>query len=142
MELLVTRKIKSSNSTIGDFSINGKFFSFCLEPTDRGLTSDMSVDQIAKIKIQNKTCIPTGRYEVTKYFSPKHNAEVPLLKEVKGFDFIEIHVGNYPKDTDACLLLGSGKSTDMVTNSKETVTVFYTQFFKALETEKVWITYK
>lgn len=143
MELLVSRKIKTANSTIGDFIVNGTFFSFCLEPTDRGLTSDMSLDQIKAIKVQDKTCIPTGRYQVTKYFSPKHNAFVSLLLHVPGFDFVEIHAGNYPKDTDGCTLLGYQMFADFVGNSDTAITHFYAKFFDALnKDEQVWITYQ
>jgi hypothetical protein len=143
MELLVERKIRTSNSTIGEFHVNSKFFSYTLEPTDRGLTSAMTLDQIKKIKVPSKTAIPIGRYQVSKYFSPKHNAWVPILLGVKGFDYVEIHVGNYPKDTDACLLLGESKAVDMVGTSKEIVTKFYGLFFEALHAgEQVWITYQ
>lgn len=143
MDLLVNRKIKSVNSTIGEFSVNGQFFSYCLEPIDRGLTQYMPLSEIQKIKVQNQTCIPTGKYQVSKYFSPKHNAWVPILLHVPGFDFVEIHVGNFPKDTDACLLLGTDKGTDQILNSKVAITKFYTQFFAALDKgEQVWITYQ
>lgn len=143
MQLTVTRITKTDNSTIGEFAIDGKFFSYCLEPTDRGLTSDMTLEQIAAIKVANKTCIPTGEYNVTKYFSPKHNAEVPLIENIPGFAFVEIHVGNYPKDTDACLLLGYTKDTDFVGGSKDAITDFYRVFFEALDKgEQVSIEYE
>ena len=143
MNLFVNRTTRTANSTIGQFSVNGEFFSYCLEPTDRGLTSDMTPDQIAAIKIQNQTCIPTGTYSVTKYFSPKHNAEVPLLQDVPGFAFVEIHAGNYPRDTDACLLLGSTEDADFVGNSVATIAEFYPQFFAALANEEpITITYQ
>lgn len=143
MELMVKREVRTQNSTIGSFFVNRKFFSYCLEPIDRGLTSSMTLEQIQKIKVQNKTAIPIGRYHVVSYKSPKHgNKEVPLLENVKGFGFVEIHVGNYPKDTDACLLLGDGKTTDMVESSGIVVSRFYLQFFEALKKgEQVWITY-
>lgn len=143
MELTVDRTTKTENSTIGKFSIDGEFFSYCLEPKDRGLTSNMSEAQIAVIKVKDKTCIPTGRYRVTKYFSPKHEAEVPVLVDVPGFAFVEIHAGNYATDTDACLLLGMGKMVDMVTMSRQAIGQFYPKFFTALEAgEEVWITYQ
>jgi len=143
MELLVNRTTRTPNSTIGEFSVNGVFFSYCLEPTDRGLTSDMTLQQIAAIKVQNKTCIPTGTYQLTRYPSPKNGREVPILRDVPGFAFVEIHVGNYPGDTDACLLLGSTKSTDFIGNSRDTVQKFYDLFFATLDNdEEVSITYQ
>jgi len=144
MELTVNRTDRTASSTIGNFLIDGVFECFSLEPTDRGLTSDMTLSQIRAIKIQNKTAIPTGRYQVIKFNSPKHNNQaVPLLENVTGFAFIEIHVGNFPKDTDGCLLLGTEKDVDKVLNSKVAINAFYPKFFAALDAgEDVFITYQ
>lgn len=143
MDLLVNRTTKSENSTIGEFSVNGQFFSYCLEPIDRGLTKYMSLEEIQRIKVKNKTCIPTGKYQISKYFSPKHNDWVPILLHVPGFDYVEIHIGNFPKDTDACLLLGTDKGTDQILNSKIAINKFYPLFFETLKKEEqVWITYQ
>lgn len=142
MELIQQRTDRTGSSTIGDFSVDGVWFAFGLEPVDRGLTSAMDLATIASIKIQDKTAIPTGRYQITKYFSPRHQFDVPLVNNVPGFEGVEIHVGNYPKDTDGCLLLGSEKTTDMVENSTITIAHFYQQFFAAINNgEEVWITY-
>jgi Family of unknown function (DUF5675) len=143
MELLVQRQIETENSTVGEFSINGSFFSFSLEPTSRGLTSDMTLDQIAGIKIPDRTAIPTGRYKVTSYFSPRHQKQVPLLVDVPGYAGVEIHVGNFPQDTDGCLLLGTSKGVDEVLGSRIAIGNFYQQFFAAITAgEDVWITYE
>lgn len=143
MDLLVNRNTRTENSTIGQFSIDGNFFSYCLEPTDRGLTSDMTPEQIAAIKVQDKTCVPAGTYGVTSYNSPRWGHQVPLLENVPGFGGVEIHVGNYPHDTDACLLLGSTEDVDFVGNSSATITKFYDLFFNALQNgEAVSITYQ
>ena len=50
--------------------------------------------------------IPKGRYKLTLYKSPKFKREVLLLHDVPGRQFIEIHHGNYPKDTSGCILVG------------------------------------
>jgi len=142
MELKVQRLIKSPLSTIGKFYINDMPSFDCLEPTDRGLTSQMTLAQIKAIKIPDKTAIPTGRYQVTKYFSPKHHMDVPLVNNVPGYAGVEIHVGNFPQDTDGCLLLGTSTGADEVLNSKAAIDVFYPQFFAAVAAnETVWITY-
>jgi len=143
MELTVNRTTKTDNSTIGQFLVDGTFQSFCLEPTDRGLTSDMPLSQIQAIKVADKTCVPTGRYQVTKYFSPKHNALVPCMVGIPGFAYVEIHAGNFPQDTDACLLLGTTTGIDEVLSSQIAIDAFYPKFFAALEAgEEVWITYQ
>jgi len=54
----------------------------------------------------NISCIPEGIYTAVRYMSPKRGYEVFELTNVPDRDAIEIHVGNYPKDTDGCILLG------------------------------------
>ena len=143
MDLLVNRTTRTANSTIGDFSVNGNYFSHCLEPTDRGLTGDMTLEQVQAIKIQNQTCIPTGVYNVTSYYSNKNGRNVPLINGVTDYQYVEIHQGNFPKDTDGCLLLGVGQDVDYVGPSDAIVDKFYTLFFAALNNgETVTITYQ
>jgi len=143
MNLLVNRTTRTANSTIGQFSVNGAVFCHCLEPTDRGLTSDMDAGQVAAIKIPDKTCIPTGVYNVTSYYSNKNGRNVPLINGITGFQYVEIHQGNYPKDTDGCLLLGVNQDADYVGPSDDIVNQFYTLFFGALDNEEtVTITYE
>lgn len=142
MELLVTRTKRTGISTIGELSIDGVKKYFTLEDTERGLTSDMSLDEIKAIKVKGKTAIPTGRYKVTKYKSPTRGWCL-LLHDVKGFSMIEIHVGNYATDTEGCLLVGMGVAHDMVTSSKAAIKELYATVFPVLENGgEVWITYK
>lgn len=143
MEIIVTRHTRTTNTTIGDLSINGLFFCNTLEDVDRGLTSEMTPEEIVNIKVHGQTAIPTGRYEVVSYFSPKHQKQMPLLKDVPGFEGVEIHVGNTAADTDGCLLLGSktGKP-DFIAQSRDMVEKFYRIFFDIADKETVYITYK
>ena len=141
MELTVDRITKTDQSTIGNFLVDGVFEAYCLEPTDRGLTSDMSLEEVQGIKVAAQTAIPTGRYQVIKYFSPDHNEDVPCLVGVTDFECVEIHVGNFPRDTKACILLGTDKGPDEVLNSRAAVNVFYPKFFAAVAAgDEVWIT--
>jgi hypothetical protein len=143
MELLVNRETKTELSTVGSFFVDGNFESYCLEPVDRVLTSDMTPEQIAAIKMPDKTAVPTGRYQVTSYFSPKQGCNVPCMQNIPGFEFVEIHVGNFPKDTDACLLLGTATGPDERLNSRVAVAAFYPKFFDAVDGgEEVWVTYR
>jgi hypothetical protein len=143
MELTVERVVKTDLSTIGNFSVDGVFECYCLEPTDRGLTSDMTLQQIQAIKIQNKTAVPIGRYAVTQYDSPKNGTIVPLLEAVPDYGYVEIHVGNFPQDTDGCLLLGTMMGQDEILNSRDAINAFYSKFFAALDAgEDVFITYQ
>ncbi|HZY37639.1 MAG TPA: DUF5675 family protein [Mucilaginibacter sp.] len=143
MDLLVNRTTRTANSTIGDFSVNGNYFSHCLEPTDRGLTSTMSLADIAAIKVPDKTCIPTGVYNVTANNQSKFGPNVPILNDVPGFADVEIHHGNFPYNTDACLLLGVNQDVDYVGPSDDIVAQFYALFAEALANdETVTITYQ
>ena len=53
------------------------------------------------------SCIPAGTYPLVRYHSPKRGYDVWLLDDVPNRDAIEIHIGNVPKDTDGCILVGS-----------------------------------
>ena len=111
MKIEVHRKYRKDGYTIGLLYINGKFICNTLEDTDRGLTSIMSKEQIAAVKIKGKTAIPTGTYPVIMSYSPRFGKQMPLLCGVKGFEGIRIHSGNTAKDTEGCILCG--KNTEV-----------------------------
>lgn len=130
MQLKLKRRYKGKDYTIGDLYINGKKFCETLEDTDRGLTSEMSLDDIAKQKVYGKTAIPTGTYPVQMgIVSPKFKnrswavrweGRLPRLQNVKGFEGVLIHVGNSAQDTLGCLLVGENKVKGQVVNSAST----------------------
>ena len=97
--------------------INGTYFCETLEDTDRGLTQEMNLDIIDKIKVYGKTAIPTGRYRVELTKSKKFGRVLPLLYNVKGFEGIRIHRGNTNEDTLGCILVGQNKAVGKVINS-------------------------
>ena len=153
LELLLDRKWKKSDYTIGRLFVDGEYFSNTLEDTDRGLTSEMTAEQIRKIKIQSKTAIPTGRYKITlSVQSPKYKDRkqyafckgyLPRLQGVKGYAGILIHCGNFAKDTDGCILVGENKVKGAVCNS----TMWFQRLYKILEEadkagREIWITIK
>jgi len=58
-----------------------------------------------------------------------HEPEIPELIDVKGFKYIQIHPGNYPKDTLGCLLPGEWNSRSMsVSNSVVAYRKIYDRF--------------
>jgi len=101
MRLRNQRISEQPDYTIGHLFIDeGKGYQyFCdtMEPTVRSEGSP---------KIFGKTAIPLGTYKFAIAHSPKFNKDVPLLQNVPNFTAVEIHVGNYPHDTEGCLLVG------------------------------------
>ena len=72
MQIISERIAKRSTYTISNMYIDGVKFCNVLEDTDRGLTQDMSIEDIQKAKVYGKTAIPTGTYKVTlDIVSPK-----------------------------------------------------------------------
>lgn len=151
MELKVKRKAKRETYVIGDLSIDEVFFSNTLEDTDRGLTSDMTDEQIKEIKQKGITAIPTGRYKVVMNIqSPKFSkykqyefckGYLPRLVDVPGYKGVLIHIGNYPKDTDGCILVGKNTVKGAVMNSTATFKKLYDILKNADEAgEDIYIT--
>lgn len=120
MDLNLIRRYRNDKYTIGDLYIDGVWFSNVLEDTDRGLSSDMSEEEIKKIKVYGRTAIPKGTYKVEVTYSPKFKRYLPILLNVNGFTGIRIHSGNSAEDTLGCLLVGFNKVKGQVINSRVT----------------------
>lgn len=104
MQLTVHRLTFSPESTQGSLDIDGLFFCFTLEPR--------------KDQSQGKPyCIPCGTYPVVMQWSQDFNRVTPHLQNVPDFEAVEIHPGNFPRDTKACLLVGQTRQPDFVGNS-------------------------
>ena len=136
MEILVERKWKKPNYTIGVMSIDGKRFCETLEDADRNLNSSMTVEQIKAIKKPNETAIPTGTYKITlDTFSPRFGnksfykkvcgGKLPRILNIKGFDGVLIHCGNTNLDTSGCILVGRNLEVGKVLKSQETFEKLY-----------------
>lgn len=128
MELKVIRETLTEDSTIGKMYINGKYHCFTLE------------DKVRDEKIKNVTAIPKGRYEVIINFSNRFQQQMPLLLNVPNFEGVRIHWGNYSKDTEGCILVGSTKAVNMVGNSRTQYSKLMTELKKATKGEKIFIT--
>ena len=55
---------------------------------------------------RNISCIPCGKYKVSKRFSEKYGNHFKI-ENVPNRSDILIHVGNYPSDTHGCILIGN-----------------------------------
>ena len=121
------RKYKTKNYCIGHLYVNGIYECDTLEDVDRGLTSQMLLDEIKAKKIYGNTAIPTGTYIVNmNTVSPKfkdrswakpYNGILPRLENVKGYEGVLIHVGNDQEATSGCILVGENKIKGKVINS-------------------------
>lgn len=130
MKLTLKRIAKTQEYTIGKLYINGEQFSDTLEDRDRGLTADMSIEQIRQKKIYGNTAIPTGTYIIDmSTVSPKfrdrvwakpYEGKIPRLQNVPGFEGVLIHPGNTAGDTLGCILVGNNTYKGMVTQSQDT----------------------
>ena len=139
MILTLDRKYKLPTYTIGKLYIDGEYFCDTLEDKDRGLTDNMTVSEISKIKIKKETAIPTGTYKVTITYSNRFKKNMPLINDVKGFEGIRIHSGNTNQDTEGCVLVGFNKVKGNVINSRDT----YNKLFSVLsKSNNITITIK
>ena len=147
MKLLLDRIYKGPNYTIGKLSINGVYECDTLEDVDRGLTSQMLLDEIKSKKIYGNTAIPTGTYIVNmNTVSPKfkdriwakpYNGILPRLEKVLGYEGVLIHVGNDQEATSGCILVGENKIKGQVINSTATFHELMTVLLKASKANEV-----
>ena len=154
MKLTLIRKYKKPDYTIGLLYINGVFFCNTIEDTDRGLSDKMKLSDIEKIKIDGKTAIPTGSYEITlDVVSPKFstysfyketcNGKVPRLLNVKGFKGILIHVADGYRGAElvqGCIGIGLNKIKGGLLEGKEYFKRLYSTLLEAYNNkEKIFI---
>ena len=155
MKILIDRKWKKEEYTIGKLYVDGVFFSNTLEDKDRGLMSSISPEEIKKEKKAGETAIPTGTYKIRMdissprfsrsnwYIKNCNGARMPRLKDVPGYDGVLIHCGNTAKDTEGCILVGKNDVKGMVTKSKDYFLKLYNIMYAAYKKgENIEITIK
>lgn len=106
MKLTLNRKFKGQTYTIGDLSIDGKFFCNTIEDAVRELPATCPDTPrgrscTCKEKVYAKTAIPAGTYKVTLQYSPRYKKKMPYLHDVPHFLGILIHSGNTEVDSAA-----------------------------------------
>lgn len=141
MELILKRETFTEESTIGSLSIDGKFECFILEDKDRGLTNDMPLSEIVAHKVYGLTAIPYGRYEIDWTMSTRFGICMPILLNVKGYEGVRIHKGNTAIDTLGCLICGTRKASNKVTESTAATGKLYAKIESAKKSgQKIYIT--
>lgn len=105
MEIKVQR-FKKDKYTHGVLTIEGDVFE-CYTLEDKVREGD-----IFKVKVQNETAIPAGRYEVILNMSNRFKKYMPLLLNVPNFSGVRIHSGNTKDHTEGCILVGFENGED------------------------------
>jgi hypothetical protein len=121
-ELELRRHWYSRRSTIGTLTVDGADAGFTLEPPKDH---------------PEHPCIPVGRYLLSRYESPKFGRTVLLLHDVPGREWIEIHVLNYPDQTQGCIGVGLSRGLDYIAHSAQGLDALLTKLDGA---ESIYIT--
>lgn len=103
-DIIIERIHQDHICTLGKIIINGSLEGFSLEPP-------WVHNQ------QNISCIPQGVYPYHKYMSEKYNRQCIALHHIPGREFISIHQGNKPEETEGCILPGRNIGVSYVKDS-------------------------
>ena len=108
VNLLIIRDTFTKESAIGRLFINGE--SFCDTLENPWLDNQ-----------RNISCIPEGQYKVRLRLareSATRDYLHLLVQDVPNRKWILVHIGNYPSQTQGCILVGNGREQDAVNNSR------------------------
>ena len=139
MKLTIKRTITRNSYTLGKLYVDGVYFCDTLEDRDRGLTQNMSIEQIKSMKVPGETAIPKGTYRVTlDVVSPKFSkypfymqtcgGKLPRLIDVKGYEGVLIHVADGPKRdslVQGCVGIGNLSAEEYLMNGKKVFIELY-----------------
>ena len=117
MKILLNRRFKGAEYTIGSLYLNGTYFCDTLEDTVRDHNKDGDLNDPGEGKVWGRTAIPYGEYQVIVNRSPKFGRALPRLLNVPHFEGILIHRGNTHHDSAGCILVGENKVKGKVINS-------------------------
>lgn len=98
-DLNLLRLTSNDHSTQGVMFLKGLLLFTTLEPPWKN-----NAEQIS--------CIPPGHYKCKRRYSPMNHTEVFEVMNVKDRTDIEIHIGNFVRNTKGCILIGRGYDYD------------------------------
>lgn len=128
MELTVNRL------WLNDTAVTGVML---IDEAQRFFTLELPLLFDGQPNVPDRCCIPAGTYNVVRYASPKRGYMVPLLVDVPGRSEIEMHIGNYPYNTDGCILIGSMRiNAQMIGESEAAFNEFMAEFELAFANEE------
>ena len=107
MNLIINRKYFGKDYIIGDVFLDDRENTF----VGNSLEPSLSAPHPA---------IPVGSYPIELRYSHKFGRYMPFLSGVSRRVGIMIHIGNYPKDTSGCILLGRNSIKGGLTDSRVT----------------------
>jgi len=133
----IQRRKSSAYSTLSELYVDGELVCFALEDPVR----EKPGVPVVEWKVKGETAIPAGRYLVKIQWSPRFTRMLPRLQEVPGFQGVLIHPGNYPRDTEGCILPGTQIAGDAVVESRVAFLELFQRIKDAEEgNEEVWLT--
>ena len=121
--LLLIRDTFTDKSTLGKLYFDGEFYGHTLELAWKDNEKRVS-------------CIPKGVYEVKKRHTDesKYKYEHLHILDVENRELILMHVGNYPKNSKGCILLGNTRALNFVGESRK---AFYKLMYDLGSFEKI-----
>jgi hypothetical protein len=121
--LLLIRDTFTDKSTIGKLYFDGEFYGHTLELPWKDNEKRVS-------------CIPKGVYEVKKRHTEesKYKYEHLHILDVENRELILMHIGNYPKNSKGCILLGNTRALNFVGESRK---AFYKLMYDLGSFEKI-----
>jgi hypothetical protein len=100
--------------TLGDLFVDEQWQCYTLEDAVR----EVPGIPVFEWKVQDETAIPFGAYRLGLVDSPKFGPDTITLLDVPGFTNVRIHQGNFPEDTDGCILVGATRHGASIGESK------------------------
>ncbi|MAG45057.1 hypothetical protein CL633_04185 [bacterium] len=106
--LLLIRDTFTDKSVVSKLYLNGEFYGHTLELPWNDNKKGIS-------------CIPKGVYEVKKRHTEKSKYKYEHLHilDVRDRELILMHIGNYPKNSKGCILLGNTRALNFVGESRK-----------------------
>lgn len=118
--LFVERFLFTKCSTIGKLYINDLFVGYTLEPS---VHSKKLIDEDTYI------CAFSPTPEWSRFHGDERYGFQIRVEDKNGRKGILFHIGNYPQDTEGCILVGTSHGIDVVYNSTLCYESLVTFFF-------------
>jgi hypothetical protein len=85
---------------------------------------------------RNSVIIPAGTYPIEFNASPHFQRLMPLLDNVPNRTDVRIHWGNFPEQSEGCILVGTTEEPDALDSSK---VAFDKLFYKIVDAQDLSI---